>query len=141
MNKIDPGLRISRQMIREQASGKAPDDRESELDPLVERIAAEFRRGTISPVMVSGYLRIGEFIGLAAIGLSIMVSYIGLGLLWQYVLAITAGCTVFVALNEGIGGYAIRALRKPMKWFPRVAFAWSDGWALSSNWGRASIPC
>ena len=69
MNKIDPGLRISAKMIRETASGEKPDPAETELNPLVERIAEEFQGDTISPVMVSGYLRIGEFAGLAAIGL------------------------------------------------------------------------
>jgi Undecaprenyl-phosphate glucose phosphotransferase len=129
MNKIDQGLRISRQMLRDHESGTQPDSRETELTPLVERIAEEFQGDTISPVMVSGYLRIGEFTGLAAIGLGIMVSYLGFEQFWQYALALAFGCTLFVALNEGIGGYAIRALRKPLKWFPRVALAWSASFA------------
>jgi len=129
MNKIDPGLRISAKMIRETASGEKPDADETELNPLVERIAGEFQGDTISPVMVSGYLRIGEFFGLGAIGLGIMFSYLGFEQLWQYALAIAFGLTIFVGLNETIGGYAIRALRKPMKWFPRVALAWSASFA------------
>ena len=113
MNKIDPGLRISAKMIRETASEEKPGAPETELNPLVERIAEEFQGDTISPVMVSGYLRIGEFLGLAAIGLGIMAGYLGFEQFWQYALASASGCIIFVALNEAIGGYAIRALRKP----------------------------
>ena len=61
MNEIDPRLRYSPDTVRKFADGVEPSAREKPLDPLVERIAAEYKPTSISPIMVSGFLRIGEF--------------------------------------------------------------------------------
>lgn len=132
MNEIDHRLQLSSQAIRDYQTGERPSAQESQLDPLVERIAAEYQGDTVSPAMVSGLLRIGEFLGLAAIGAAIMISYVGFDpdLALIYSAAIFGGSLLFVVLNETGGGYAVRALRKPMKWFPRVIIAWATTFAL-----------
>lgn len=130
MNEVDPRLRYSPETVKNYDSGEEPSVRESALEPLVERIADEFRTDTISPVMVSGLLRIGEFLGLSAIAAAIMLSYVGTGPAWPYGLAIAGGSTLFVLLNEIAEGYGMRALRRPLRWFPRVALAWTATFAL-----------
>ena len=130
MNEIDPRLRYAPQTVKKYDTGEEPSAKESTLDPLVERIASDLRTDTISPVMVSGLLRIGEFLGLATIAAAIMVSYVGLALFWHYALAIMAGSTLFVILNEIVDGYDMRALRQPVRWYPRIVFAWAATFAL-----------
>jgi Undecaprenyl-phosphate glucose phosphotransferase len=130
MNEIDPRLRYNQQKVKNHETGDELTAKESALSSLVERIAAEYRTDTVSPVMVSGLLRIGEFIGLAFIASVIMASYVGFGMVWKYTLAITAGSALFVIFNEIADGYQIRALRYPFRWFPRIALAWSAAFAI-----------
>ena len=130
MNEVDPRLRYSPDTVKNYDNGEEPSVRESTLEPLVERIADELRTDTTSPVMVSGLLRIGEFLGLSAIATTIMLSYVGTGAVWPYALTIAGGSTLFVLLNEIAEGYSMRALRRPLRWFPRVALAWAATFAL-----------
>ncbi|WP_425418724.1 undecaprenyl-phosphate glucose phosphotransferase [Oricola indica] len=130
MNEIDHRLRYTSQKVRNYQTGEDPSAHETELNPLVERIAAEFDDNTISPVMVSGLLRIGEFFGLAAIGVGIMAAYVGFNMIVPYLLTTFGGSLLFVVLNEIGAGYTIRALRRPLKRFPRVMLAWSGTFAL-----------
>ena len=129
MNKFEPGWRFPEQMVPEDKPGDKPNAQEAELNPLVDRIAREFQGDTISPVMVRGLLRIGEFAGLVTIGMGIMASYLGFEEFWQYALAVSFGSMLFVALNEAGGGYTLQALRRPMPWFPRIALGWSATFA------------
>ncbi|MFZ2103493.1 MAG: undecaprenyl-phosphate glucose phosphotransferase [Oricola sp.] len=132
MNEIDPSLRYNPRTIQNYDTGEEPSARETKLEPLIERIADELRTDTVSPVMVSGLLRIGEFLCLASIAAAIMVAYVGFNLVLEYALAIALGSGVFVMLNEIADGYSMRALRRPLKWFPRIVAAWAGSFALLS---------
>jgi Undecaprenyl-phosphate glucose phosphotransferase len=130
MNEIDPRLRLKAGVAREIAKGEDPSAREPSLPTLAERIATEFGGNTVSPVMVSGLLRIGEFLSLAVIAVSILISYLGFELPWGYPLAIIAGCSLYVVLNEIADGYQMVALRNPLRHMHRVILAWTATFAL-----------
>jgi len=130
MNEIDPRLRQDTQTSKDDETGKKPSQDEGPLDPLAERIASELRADTISPFKVSALLRIGEFLGLAVIATAVMLAYVGLSLVGPYALAITAGSGLYVLLAEIVDGYEMRALRRPLRWLPRIALAWAATFAL-----------
>jgi hypothetical protein len=130
MNEIGPRLRQDTQTSKDDETGKKPSQGEGPLDPLAERIASELRADTISPFKVSALLRIGEFLGLAVIATAIMLAYVGLSLVGPYALAITAGSGLYVLLAEIVDGYEMRALRRPLRWLPRIALAWAATFAL-----------
>jgi hypothetical protein len=67
MNEIDPSLRITADAVRNHpghSGGRAA----HKLNPMAVQIAAQFRQDTMSPVMVIGLLRLGEFLLLALSG-------------------------------------------------------------------------
>jgi Undecaprenyl-phosphate glucose phosphotransferase len=130
MNEIDPRLRYSKDTVRNFDDGIDPSAQEGKLDDLIERIAAEYKPTSISPIMVSGLLRIGEFLGLALIAFGIMWFYVGTGQPWKYSIAIGGGSALYVLLTEILDGYQMRALRRPIRWFPSVALAWGATFAL-----------
>ena len=59
MTEIAPKLRYSRDAVRRFQGGAATAT--SGLNPMAEQIASQYRRDTMSPVMVSGTLRLVEF--------------------------------------------------------------------------------
>ncbi|TCD14400.1 undecaprenyl-phosphate glucose phosphotransferase [Oricola cellulosilytica] len=130
MNEVDPKLRYNAEAVKNHRGSGDLGAPEVSLDPLVARIADEFRKDSISPVMVSGYLRIGEFATLSLIAATIMIAYVGVGQLWTYALAILFGSGLFVVLNEFSDGYDLRALRKPISSLPRIVFVWIATFAL-----------
>ncbi|WP_421851753.1 undecaprenyl-phosphate glucose phosphotransferase [Oricola sp.] len=130
MNKIDPHLRYSTDKVRNYADGLNPTAHEGTLGDLVERIAAEYKPNRISPIMVSGLLRLGEFLGLASIAIAAMFSYLGTVPSWHYPIAIAGGSALFVLLAEMLDGYQMRALRRPLQWFPRIALVWAGTFAI-----------
>jgi len=128
MNEFDPRLIQDAQTDKE--TGEKPTKGASSLDPLAQRIAGELRIDTISPFKVSAFLRIGEFLGLFAIATAIMAAYLGMSLFWYYALAITSGSALYVLLAEILNSYEMRALQRPLRWFPRLALAWAATFAL-----------
>ena len=130
MNEIDPRLRYAADKVRSFEDGLDPSAHEGRLDGLVERIAAEYKADRVSPIMVSGILRLGEFAGLAVIAAAIMYSYLGWIPTWHYPVAIFSGSALFVIFTELLDGYQMRAFRRPLQWFPRVALVWAGTFAV-----------
>ncbi|QKV18327.1 undecaprenyl-phosphate glucose phosphotransferase [Oricola thermophila] len=130
MKNFDPHSEKASPAPEESDAGDKPPVQESRLDSLVDRIAGELRTDTISPVMVRGWLRIGEFLGLAAIATIIMLAYPQTEANLQYALAITGGSLLYIILAEIADAYELRALRRPLRWFPRIALAWASTFAL-----------
>ncbi len=125
MNEIDPSLRYSPQNVRNFETGEELVVKDGELNDLAARIAAEYRHDTISPAMVSGYLRLTEFATLAVIAVVIMSSYVGItyAVPWRYVMAGLLGGLLHVIAGELLDIYQIRSVRNSARTFPRVAMA------------------
>lgn len=132
MNEIDPSLRYAPERIRKYQRGDELVVQEGELNSLAARIADEYSKNTLSPIMISGYLRLGEFVCLSLISALIMIFYVGYpnALPLGYPIAIIAGPALFVMLTQIIDGYQPHAVRHSMVWFPRIALAWTAALAV-----------
>lgn len=86
----------------------------------------------MSPVLVSGYLRLAEFALFALSGAIIYALYVGFGthLVWEYPAAVLVGSIVAVLLFEVTDLYQITALRRPMGHLGNMLLVWSGVFAL-----------
>ncbi len=132
MNEMDPKLRYSPQSVRDYDTGEELVVKNGQLNDLAARIADEYRRDTIAPSMISGYLRLGEFVCLSLISTVIMLAYVGTPrtMWWEYPLAIILGAGTYVVLASATECYSIRALRNSLQWFARVALLWAAALAI-----------
>jgi hypothetical protein len=94
---------FSREVVRNLAPDPVPSSSAKvKLGPMAQAIASQYARNTNSPVMVSGTMRIIEFMIVALTGLAVFVLYVGLSIdtLLQYFLAILSTATLSVVLLE-----------------------------------------
>lgn len=102
------------------------------LGPMAQQVAKQYRRDTMSPVMVSGVMRLLEFTLLLLVGLQIYAGHVGLGthLFWQYPLIIVDVALVAVTLMEFSDCYQMHALRNPLSQAGRILLIWTGTFAL-----------
>ena len=133
MAENDPAMRFSSQAIRTFKEGEAP-AAVGELNPTARQIATQYRRDSMSPVMVSGVLRFVEFILLALSGLAIYAVYVDVhhAFLWQYPLLILGTSAVAVILLEITDNYQITRLHQPMNNLGTLILVWGGTLALAT---------
>lgn len=132
MNEIDPSLRFNADAVRSH-SGPAPDaKRKAELNAIAEQVALQYRADSMSPIIVTGMLRLIEFGLLVAAGLVIYLFYVGINkaLMWQYPAVILGGSALMVIVLELGDAYQLTALRKPWSQFGRILFSWAGVFAV-----------
>ncbi|WP_159586304.1 undecaprenyl-phosphate glucose phosphotransferase [Chelativorans xinjiangense] len=130
MNNIDPIHRY-RNGARGQAEG--PRQRQKpNLGPVARQVAQQYRQDTLSPVMVSGVMRLIEFAVLLLAGLQLYAGHVGLTthLFVQYPLIIVGVALVAVLLMEVSDCYQLSALRSPLSQAGRIFIIWSGTFAL-----------
>ena len=77
MNEIDPTLRFNADAVRSH-DGNIPDaKRKAELNAIAEQVALQYRADSMSPIIVTGTLRLVEFALLVMAGLVIYLLYVG----------------------------------------------------------------
>ncbi|MEM9999670.1 MAG: undecaprenyl-phosphate glucose phosphotransferase [Pseudomonadota bacterium] len=125
MNEIDPTLKFSASKVRAYDDGEELVVSKTALSDLAERIAREYVHDTVSPAMVSGLLRLGEFLAVALLGVGIMFAYVWTGpdILLPYLAAALFGAVLYVIFAEILDAFTIRAIRSTMQTLPRVGFA------------------
>ena len=74
MNEIDPASRFNADAVKNHDGGKPDDKRRAELNAIAEQVATQYRNDFMSPVMVSGVLRLVEFGILIVSGLIIYLA-------------------------------------------------------------------
>ena len=131
MNKIDAAHRFSKEAVRSSegaGSGKAL----PELNAVARQVASQYRRDTMSPVMVSGVLRLAEFAILFLSGVAVYCAYLGFFtyLAWQYMLVMAAISLLTVILLDIGDCYQVPALMRPFQSFGRILLVWSASFAL-----------
>lgn len=131
MNEIDPAHRFSMDAVRNfdgPAEGQVP----SGINDVARQVASQYRRDTMSPIMVSGVLRMVEFGMLFLSGLGLYLYYVGFFnyLAWQYPLSIAAASFLAVVLLDVTDSYQIAALMRPVANFGRVLLVWAGTFAL-----------
>ncbi|MDG4877778.1 undecaprenyl-phosphate glucose phosphotransferase [Mesorhizobium sp. WSM4935] len=131
MNEIDPAHRFSMDAVRNY-DAPAESEKAGGINDVARQVASQYRRDTMSPIMVSGVLRMVEFAVLFLSGLGVYFYYVGFFnyLAWQYPLAIAATSFLAVVLLDVTDSYQIAALMRPLANFGRVLLVWAGSFAL-----------
>lgn len=106
----------------------------SSLSPVAYTIASQYAQSTNSPVMISGIMRIIEFMIVAVAGIAVFIMYVGPSpySVLNYSLATLATATVAVFLLELTDSYQLATMRDPFSKFGRLVLVWSGAFALMS---------
>ncbi len=130
MTNLDPAERFSLEAVRSfDAGGKKPDN--AKLGKIAQQVASQYRRDTMSPVMVGGVLRLTELGILFVSGLALFAVYVGLGthLSWHYPVII-AGASVLTIIGLELGDcYQVAALLRPSLFLRRMLLIWTGSFA------------
>ena len=97
------------------------------MNDVARQVASQYRRDTMSPIMVSGVLRMVEFALLFLSGLCVYFHYVGFFnyLAWQYPLTIAAASFLAVVLLDVSDCYQVVALMRPIANFGRILLVWA----------------
>ncbi len=131
MNEIDPASRFSREAVQKYKgddayAGRQPQD----LNGIARKVAMQYRRDTMSPVMVSGILRLVEFALLALSGLIVYASYVGVNhMFWAYPTVVLATAFGTVIVLEIFDCYQVSALLKPWNAARVIMLTWAAAFA------------
>jgi len=133
MTNSDPKHRFSAEAVKA-ASGDGTKSDTAKLSSVAQEVAAQYRRDTMSPVMVSGWLRLAEFAFLVVSGLALYAYHVGFlsHLSWQYPLVILAGSFAAVLFFEVMDCYQLQSLLRPSGSIGRIALGWATTFALMS---------
>ena len=131
MNRIEPSSRFSAEAVRKHEGGGVS-GQPGQLNETARQVAAQYRRDTISPIMVSGVLRLVELALLVISGATLFVYYVGLGteLDWHYPAMISFASLLAVILLDVTDCYQLPALMRPLSNITRIATVWAGTLAL-----------
>jgi Undecaprenyl-phosphate glucose phosphotransferase len=131
MNEINPSEKFTKDAVRAFAPSDGPAAPSAKLNLIAQQVANQFRADSMSPIMVTGTLRLAEFALLALSGLLIYAGYVGSGgpLNWEYPATICFGALLMVVLLEMGDSYQVSALRHPMSQFGRILVSWTGVFA------------
>ena len=137
MNKIDPSLRYAPEIVRNHNPDDEQPENKRDLNAMAKQVAAQYGRDTMSPVMVSGILRLIEFGLLVLSGAAIFLFHVGTDthLIWQYPAVIFAGSALSIVFIELTDSYQMAALRNPLPYVGRIVLACCGSFALLSLLG------
>ncbi|GLS33405.1 undecaprenyl-phosphate glucose phosphotransferase [Mesorhizobium albiziae] len=132
MNENDPSKRFSKDAVRKFDDGANRKNTRTELNDVARQVASQYRRDTMSPVMVSGVLRLVEFGLLFLSGMVLYAFYLGFSthLAWEYPTIIFGASLIAVILLDVTDCYQVQALFQPWANFGRILFVWSGTFAL-----------
>ncbi len=130
MRNVEPAYPYSPDAVRGFTEAAAHEG--SELNKVAQQVAAQYRRDTMSPVMVSGYLRLIEFVLLAGCGAFLYVFHVGFDshMTWQYPAIIVGGSLLAVILLELTDSYQMATLRNPLAHLGTLVVVWAGTFAL-----------
>jgi Undecaprenyl-phosphate glucose phosphotransferase len=130
MNEIDPASRFSLEAARKFDGNLGPKT-QGGLNDIARQVASQYRRDTMSPVIVSGVLRLVELALLFLSGMALYVLYVGVGteLFWHYPAIVFSGALLTVVLLEFSDLYQIPALLQPARNVSRLVLVWSGALA------------
>jgi Undecaprenyl-phosphate glucose phosphotransferase len=131
MNEIDPSRRFSVGAIRAFDDGSGYMGQAGGLSAVARQIAVQYRRDTMSPIMVSGVLRLIEFAVMLAAGLAAYALHFGfVPLSLRYPGVILAGSLLAVILLEFADAYQMSTLRRPLAHLTKLITVWAGTFAL-----------
>ncbi|MBX3569202.1 MAG: undecaprenyl-phosphate glucose phosphotransferase [Rhizobiaceae bacterium] len=132
MTHIDPADRFSPEAVRSFDAGPRPKGDSPTLGKIARQVAQQYRRDTMSPVMVSGVLRLCEFAMISAAGAAFFAYYVGLGthLFWHYPIVILCGALLTIVGLEIADCYQVPALLRPSRSLGRIVAVWAAVFAI-----------
>jgi len=131
MNDTDPSRRYTLDAVRKFEDETAKSSGNGDLNSTARQVASQYGDDNISPVMVSGYLRIAEFILLMLCGVVFNGIYQGFQhFIWLYPVGILLGSAIAVILLELTDCYRIATLRNPTSKFGTIVLSWSGALGL-----------
>ena len=132
MTNMDPAERFSPEAVRKFDAGPQAKAAAPALGKVARQVALQYRRDTMSPVMVSGVLRLVEFVMVAGAGAVLFAYYVGLGthLFWQYPIVILCGALLTIIGLEIADCYQVPALLRPGRYVGRIIAVWAAVFAL-----------
>jgi Undecaprenyl-phosphate glucose phosphotransferase len=103
-----------------------------ELRPVVREIAMHLRKDVVSPVMVTGIVRLTEFALFLISGAVVLLIYVGLQkpVFFYYLSALLLVPVLTSILIEMADGYQIPALRNPLRFSGKLISSWAATFAL-----------
>jgi Undecaprenyl-phosphate glucose phosphotransferase len=139
MTKFDPSDRFTPEAVHKFEPGEEGARNASHLGKVARQVASQYRRDTMSPVMVSGVVRLAEMSLLFLSGLVLFSFHVGLTthLYWQYPLVIVCASLFTVIGLELSDSYQVNALMRPISILGRILLVWSGTFALLAVAGFA----
>ena len=130
MSKIDPSTRFTPDAVKSAGDG-GKTAKADKLNKIAQEVASQYRRDTMSPVMVSGVLRLVELALLFGSGMLIYGTQVGFfsHLGWQYPLIILAASAAAVLIFEIMDCYQLQSLLRPGTAIGRIAVSWATTFA------------
>jgi Undecaprenyl-phosphate glucose phosphotransferase len=103
------------------------DAKSATLSPEALEVAARPSAPPISPIVLAGFVRMGEFALITLVGLGVYAAYLANydGLIWQYVGAILSIALLSMFAFQTADIYQVHAFRGHEKQYMRLASAWS----------------
>jgi Undecaprenyl-phosphate glucose phosphotransferase len=137
MNRLDPSDRFTANAVRSHDDGRPRRRSKAELNEMARQIASQYRRETVSPVMVSGYLRLAEFLLLALAGAALFFRWVGPGhgLDLYYATVILGASALTVLIMDIWDCYQLSALKQPGSVIPRIGVSWLGVFMLLATTG------
>ncbi len=125
MNKIDRPHRFS-------SDADVGGDPDRPLNSAAREIASRYRRDTMSPIMVSGVLRLVELALLIVSGTLLFTHYVGIhtALVWHYPAVIIAASVMVVVLLDISDCYQLSTLMRPVASIGRITVVWAGTLSL-----------
>ena len=132
MNEIDPSSRFSSEAVRRFQGDPTKSHASVELNGIASQVASQYRRDTMSPVMVSGVLRFVEFGVLFLAGLVLFAIYFGFSvhIAWHYPIIILFGSLLTVVALDVTDSYQVSALLQPLRTAGRLLVVWAGVFAV-----------
>jgi len=132
MTHLDPAERFSPEAVRNFDAGPETKAPAPTLGKIARQVARQYRRDTMSPVMVSGVLRLAEFVLIAGAGAAFFAYYVGLGthLFWHYPPVILCASLMTIIGLEVADCYQVPALLRPGRFLSRIVSVWAAVFAL-----------
>jgi Undecaprenyl-phosphate glucose phosphotransferase len=129
MNEIDPTYRFSVGAVRAFEDDGAYTEHRGGLNASARQIAIQYREDTMSPVMVSGVLRLVELALIMIVGLGVHIVYLG-SFAPRDVAVVLSGSLLAVILLEFADAYQMATLRQPLAHASRLFIVWAGAFAL-----------
>ncbi|MGN6467046.1 MAG: undecaprenyl-phosphate glucose phosphotransferase [Rhizobiaceae bacterium] len=131
MNEIDPSLRFSASAIRAFDDGSGYMGHARGLNAVARQVAGQYRRDTMSPVMVSGVLRLVELAVVMLAGAAAYILHFALApVSIQYPAVVLGGSLLAVVLFEFADAYQMPTLRRPLTNLGKLLIVWAGAFAL-----------